>query len=611
MSDHTTVTRPLLSTPAEYAMALLLAAIAITTAWVWSAGQLAAITTSWSWLHVGIGDAFTTALQLPRHLEDPRLAWPITARGQLPGPVGMYAAFVLAGIGYAVLGAVVVRWMAGRRRRRGFASRTDLAKSLTPSAARARAARLRPELGHKPSVRDVSVDLGTAVGTGQKLAAPIDSSVLVLAAPRVGKTSQLIIPWLADWPGPALATSVRRDVADNTYQLRQRTGPVAVLDLTGTSWPDLLAWSPLDGCQGFDKARQRADVMISIGKSESSDSTNAGFFGLTATNLMAGWLHAAAISDATMSDVLRWSLNERDDTPVRILADAGTNAADGIADLLDDIYRSPSDTRSNMWSTVQTGVAPLLATHARRTFCPPPGAGFNIEEFLRQSGTLYVHVADDEAGHLAPLVSAFVDEVTRTAKRIGDAHPTGRIDPPLGMILDEVNNVSPLPNLPSLMSYAAGSGIFIAAVLQSLAGARERWGREGADKLWAAATVKIALGGLPEDELQRFSTLVGEYREKLTTPQYSHHGTHLSTTLVDRKILSPAEIRTLSESEREALVVHATTPAVKARLARHYETKHAKAYAASVEAMQQATTTAPEPMPETTAPWKLPNGGQS
>ncbi|MGH8876509.1 MAG: type IV secretory system conjugative DNA transfer family protein [Stackebrandtia sp.] len=604
---HTTVARPLLSSPAEYIAAALIAAAFGLTTWVWTAGQTAGLVFNGTWPAVGISDAFTAVLRLPTHLDDPRLAWPASAQSSLPGPVGFYLCIIVTGAAICWLGYSVARYATRTRRQRGFASRADLAKTLTANAALARAKRLRPLLQHKPKARDVSVEMGSAVGSGQKLAVPIDSSVLVLAAPRVGKTSQVIIPWLAEWPGPSLVTSVRRDVADNTYQLRQQAGPVAVLDLMGTAWPDLVSWSPLNGCDAFDKARQRANVMVTIGKSESSDSTNAGFFGLTATNLMAGWLHAAAISGQTMNDVLRWSLNERDDTPVRVLADAGSQAADGIADLLQDIYGSPYETRSNMWNTVQTAVAPLLTQGARRTFCPPAGAGLNIDDFLRESGTVYIHVSDDEAGGLAPLVSAFVDEITRAAKRLGDNNPTGRIDPPLGMILDEVNNVVPLPNLPNLMSYAAGSGIFIAAILQSLAGARDRWGQHGADMLWAASTVKIALGGLPEDELQRLSTLAGEFREKLTTPQYSHHGTHLSTTLVDRKTINAADIRTLSESDREALVIHSTTPAVKTRLARHFESKHAKAYAASVDTMQQRARAIEDQLPPPT-PWR--QGGQ-
>ena len=41
------------------------------------------------------------------------------------------------------------------------------------------------------------------------------------------------------------------------------------------------------------------------------------------------------------------------------------------------------------------------------------------------------------------------------------------------------------------------------AVLQDIAQARHRWGREGADMIWGAATVKIALGGLGGGSVER------------------------------------------------------------------------------------------------------------
>jgi type IV secretory pathway TraG/TraD family ATPase VirD4 len=53
--------------------------------------------------------------------------------------------------------------------------------------------------------------------------------VAVLAAPRQGKTSQVIIPWLHTWPGPALVTTIRPDILLATATLRRSNGPVAVM----------------------------------------------------------------------------------------------------------------------------------------------------------------------------------------------------------------------------------------------------------------------------------------------------------------------------------------------------------------------------------------------
>ena len=72
-------------------------------------------------------------------------------------------------------------------------------------------------------------------------------------------------------------------------------------------------------------------MIVTVGKSEqASDSTDGGYFALNATNLLAGSLHAAALSDGSANDVLDWAFDERRDDPIRILA-SHPQAASGTA----------------------------------------------------------------------------------------------------------------------------------------------------------------------------------------------------------------------------------------------------------------------------------------
>jgi type IV secretion system protein VirD4 len=361
------------------------------------------------------------------------------------------------------------------------------------------------------AVTDVGVRIGRAVPSRIRLACSCEDSVYGIAAPRQGKSSEIIIPWLHDWPGPALVTSIRPDVLMNTAIPRQSRGPVAVMAPTGMiSWPDKLTWSPASGCADFNRAHARADVLVSVGKAgDGSDSTNAGYFGQNATNLLAGWLHAAALSGGSARDVCTWAFDERDDAPIRLLA-GHPLAAEGVASMLDALYRLPADTtRASLWTTAQTAVAPLLSPTARETFMPPPGGETDLRDFLLAGGTCYLLADERRAAMLAPMVSAFADDLIETAKSIADQLPGGRLDPPLGLFLDEVANIVPLPQLPALMSFAGGTGIFVVAILQSMAQARSRWGRDGADMLWSSATVKLILGGLAGDDLREISDLGG------------------------------------------------------------------------------------------------------
>ncbi|GIG67783.1 type IV secretory system conjugative DNA transfer family protein [Phytomonospora endophytica] len=555
----------------------------------WTTGQLAGFMVYGTWPTASLGDGLHAALHVPAHLDDPRQAWPLAVRDGIPGPVPIYIAAVVVLAVFGVAGFFVLRASGRGRRVRGFATRTELARALSKAACLKNGARLRPSLPAKAvEVDDVAVRLGRALPSNMELFALVDQSVWLEAAPRIGKSSQVIIPWLGHWRGPAVVTSVRPDVIENTYQVRQDRGPVAVMDLNGGAWPHRLSWSPLSGCEEFDKARDRAGVLVTVGKGN-DDSKGAGYFGMTATNLLAAWMHAAALQNLTMESVLEWAMDDTNSESVAILK-THPSAALGVGTMLDRIYSSPEEPRSSVWTTVLTGVAPLLSKAAREVFCPATGHGLNIEEFLRDNGTLYLLIPEHRAKDLAPLISAFVDEVTHVAKRLADRNPGGRLDPALGMFLDEIGNVAPLPNLASLMSYAGGSGIFITAVFQSFAQARQRWGRDGADMLWAASTTKIALGGLSGDELEAFSKLTGSYDQTITTTQHGRGGTSTSTSLRERPTMSAKGIRTLSADRREALVIHSTTPAIKTIMRRHYETADAKTYAASVEYVHGLTT---------------------
>jgi type IV secretory pathway TraG/TraD family ATPase VirD4 len=585
MRGNQTVTRPgIADSPGDWLVLGVVGVVVVAGAGTWLTGQLAGLLFAGKWPPVSFPAAVQAAWRLPGHLADPRQAWPAIARPDLPGAAAIWFSAVLS---VAVLGfacVAVLSWARRRRPHRGFASRAQLLPLAVQSVVR-RGAVVRPSLaGTRIRITDIGVVIGRAARSGLRLGASAEDSVLVLAAPRQGKTSQVVIPWLHTWPGPALVTSIRPDVLLATAIPRKANGPVAVMAPTGMiSWPDRLTWDLASRCESFDRARARADVMVTVGKTaDTSDSTDGGYFAMNAVSLLAGWLHAAALSDGSTQDVLRWAFDERLDEPIMVLAEH-PDAADGTAAMLDALYRLPPDTtRASLWTTAQTAVAPLLAPAARGAFVPGPGEAMDLEAFLRAGGTCYLLADERRASALAPVVSAFADDYIETAKGLADRLPGGRLDPPLMLALDEVANIVPLPQLPALMSFAGGTGLFVVAVLQSMAQARNRWGHDAAAMLWGAATVKVILGGLAGDDLEEVSRLAGEYRETVITWQRGNGGHSLSSALQDRRTLTPDQVRTLSAQRREALVIHATTPAVKARMTRHYEGPHRNVFAASV-----------------------------
>jgi type IV secretory pathway TraG/TraD family ATPase VirD4 len=162
-------------------------------------------------------------------------------------------------------------------------------------------------------------------------------------------------------------------------------------------------------------------------------------------------------------------------------------------------------------------------------------------------GSLYLLGTATGASATATLVAALIEDLVDAARRLAARSPGQRRDPPLALILDEAANY-PLPSLPSLMSEGGGSGITTMALLQSLAQARDPWGREAAQVIWDSAIVKIVLGGSSNaDDLADLSRLIGEreVREWSETRHGSSKDRSVSSSTRYRPILEPSELRRL------------------------------------------------------------------
>jgi type IV secretory pathway TraG/TraD family ATPase VirD4 len=169
------------------------------------------------------------------------------------------------------------------------------------------------------------------------------------------------------------------------------------------------------------------------------------------------------------------------------------------------------------------------------------------EVFLRHDGTVYLLGTSGGAGATARLIAAFIEDVVTVARGLAASSLGARLDPPLGLVLDESANY-PLPSLPSLMSEGGGSGITTIAVLQSLAQAKHRWGDRAAEGIWDSATTKIILGGeCSAGDLQDMSTVCGQVEVKKVSQSgagiLQPGSRHIYTQ--QEPVLTPAQLRTL------------------------------------------------------------------
>ena len=258
-------------------------------------------------------------------------------------------------------------------------------------------------------------------------------------------------------------------------------------------------------------------------------------------------LHAAALAGRPPADLFRWSHTAGASKEAVTILGTCPGATPGWDRALDAVISADERTRDSVWAMVANTFAPLADPAVLAAVTPEEGAELDPLAFLALGGTVYLLGTATGASATATLVAALIEDLVDDARRLAARCPGQRLDPPLALVLDEAPNY-PLPSLPSLMSEGGGSGITTVAVLQSLAQARDRWGREAAQAIWDSAIVKVVLGGSASaDDLADLSRLLGE-REIREWSETRHGGSmarSLSSSTRYRPVLEPSELRRL------------------------------------------------------------------
>jgi type IV secretory pathway TraG/TraD family ATPase VirD4 len=428
----------------------------------------------------------------------------------------------------------------------GIATRSDVSRSASGSALMRRAVHLRPSVS-EPRPADVGYVLGHAHGT--TVWASVEDSMLVIGPPRSGKGAHVVINAILDAPGPVVTTSTRPDNLAVTLRARQRTGPVAVFDpqQLAAGVPAGLRWSPIRGCEDPLTAMIRATGLAAGTGLSAGGVDGGGFWEAKTRTALQALLHAAALDGRPPAELFRWTLDPSaaHDAVSVLLSDP--SAATGWGDSLQAMLEADPRTRDSIWQGVSLSLGALADPRVLDAVSPSDGEAFDPERFLRGNGTLYLLATGAGANNSAALVSAFVEDLVETARRMAARNAGARLDPPLLLALDEIGNLAPLPSLPSLMAEGGGTGITTMPVLQSLAQARTKWSDNEANAIWDSSIVKIILGGASNSrDLQDLSNLIGERDEATDATTIGDRGSRSSQRSIRRvAIMPPDTIRTL------------------------------------------------------------------
>ena len=269
---------------------------------------------------------------------------------------------------------------------------------------------------------------------------------------------------------------------------------MAVFDPTsGTGLAATSSWTPLLSCREWAGARRVASWLCDAASPSKKDLADGDFWYSAAAKLLAPILYAAATAGLTMDEVISWIDTHEERMVLAALESTGCKPA---LDAMQANWARDERQLSSIYTTAETILEayadPDVLDHSRRPDIRP-------DWFLNGgSHTLYVCASAREQRRLRPVFVTLLQELLEATylKAGRDGEP---LTPGLLVVLDEVANIAPLPDLDVLVSTAAGHGVQLLTILQDVAQAYDRWGRERADTIINNHRAKVLGAGLADE----------------------------------------------------------------------------------------------------------------
>ncbi|MFD3932712.1 type VI secretion protein [Streptomyces sp. NPDC058614] len=485
------------------------------TLMVWTATGLAGLFSKGAW-----PDAVTfphTPLAMRHLISEPHDltgAWPETPADQLSGWGLFWGLFigqlmVLLVLTVFVLGTVA-RWRAGRAERRtkagarvprqadepgtaGAPSPTGMPDTTTapqpptheqPQPATAPLPSEGERAGGRENVRTETTTLPQATMHSQPLTAaaqPLEQAERAGGREniRLGQAKDRhpqAVQAIQDAEGPALVVTSNPRTWSDTKDARAKLGPVLLYDPSHLcDTPARLHWSPSTGCEDKPTAAARAAALLApVRPTAKVDQAMAD----VAETLLRSYLHAAAVEGKPFRHVHRWSQGTQVQDAVRALR-TNPKAASGAAGELEAALTSHPQRRDIAQELAARALSSLVTVNVRESCTPNRTDTLTLDSFVNEGGTLYVvgePIEDPRANPGAmPLLTALASSVVERGRRMAERSSSGRLDPPLTLVLDDVAAVAPLPQLPDLLATGATRGLPTLALLRSHEQARSRW----------------------------------------------------------------------------------------------------------------------------------------
>nr|VTP02039.1 Conjugal transfer protein TraG [Mycobacterium riyadhense] len=336
--------------------------------------------------------------------------------------------------------------------------------------------------------------------------------VLVTAPTETGKTRRLLAPAAVLWGGPAVVVSSKDDLMQLVMQ--RRYGPKAVVDLRPIASPayphgvepavydpTATIFTPTEALTVAETIMQMATVGLGSGADQVSD---GGVWESQAAGPLAAFLYAA--SPMGNNEGMDWVLRAVDniDTtskeagkkPGWLQAAAICHRYEVLAMGMTRILEMEPRQRDSVAITMRKAITPWLRTSLLAADVADFTAAYDPAFLDDPQATLFVLAPADgtAAGAAVTLLDSLVRRWREKTSRREQMHR-------LLMVIDELPNTAPIPNLRRIVGEGRGLGINMVAAVQASCQLDTVYGPLYAHELRHIFPVNVIMYGAHEEEL--------------------------------------------------------------------------------------------------------------
>lgn len=393
--------------------------------------------------------------------------------------------------------------------------------------------------------------------------------VLLAAPTRSGKGVGLVIPNLLAWRGSAVVLDVKRENWAASAGFRAACGQSVwlfdPLDPAGES----ACFNPLahiardDPLEVIDELQKLASMLFPAPEAADpfwAEAARTGFIGVGA--LVADTPVQPFTIGEIYRELTRGDPRERLPDILKARATAGRPVSDACASAIHDLCAASDNTFASIRQTVTSRLGLWLNP---RVCAATARSDFDFGELRDYPTTIYLAASPENLPRLAPLYSLLFQQLIDATTRRGLADPAR--DLPVLVLLDEFARLGPSKILAQAFSYAAGYGLRLMPVLQSLSQLRGLYGPEVAAEIIANCGVEVVFAPKTVAEAEALSQRLGYYgapsKSRSRPAGFARGHRSLNESLQRRALMLPQELLALPPDE--LIVLRAGAPPVRGR----------------------------------------------